>query len=646
MVWFAVTATAVLAMLGPLGSVPPAAAQTDEPDEQAEQELAARYAPRLMVTAPDGTCTSGDRPVAPLAAEAVLDNPQVALRQVGENDPVVKVGPDASDIFELGEGLYLDFPGSSLSPGCIYRQDFERFTDGEPSVVYAHVATQADRPDQLALQYWFFWYFNDWNNKHEGDWEGIQLLFDAATAEEALETEPVSVGYSRHHGGEEYGWESDELERVDTHPVVYPSNGSNGSYFAAELFLGRSGAEGFGCDDTSGPHAAVDPDVVVLPDKVDDPADPLAWLMFEGRWGERQDGSFNAPHGPIGADRWDEPITWHENLHSTSVVIPTGGGEGPLGLVTLFCEVVEWGAGKLILLMEQPVLVIAIGGVVFLALLWLARRTDWSAVQPLPIRRRRRLGQIVKAAWRLYRAKFRSFVEIGLVYIPVALITGLAVTLVGYLPFIGPLFSTDRDVGVAEVFVSLIAGNVSHAFAFVAVVATVAVFLDGQDGGDSDEPMTARDAIAQTIANGRAIASGLLRATVIVGLLLISFVGIPWGIRQLIRYQFIAPVTVLEGRVGGAALDRSSDLVRGRWLHTAIAIGGVNAGVGLVGAVAGLLFLIISAGLPLWLFAVLVNTASAIVSPFAAIAAVLLYGDAVAEENDLEPAPDIEMVDA
>jgi hypothetical protein len=35
------------------------------------------------------------------------------------------------------------------------------------------------------VQYWFFWYFNDWNDKHEGDWEGVQVLFDATTAVEA-----------------------------------------------------------------------------------------------------------------------------------------------------------------------------------------------------------------------------------------------------------------------------------------------------------------------------------------------------------------------------------------------------------------------------------------------------------------------------
>ena len=41
------------------------------------------------------------------------------------------------------------------------------------------------RPGRLALQYWLFYAFNDWNNLHEGDWEMIQLDFDAATAHQA-----------------------------------------------------------------------------------------------------------------------------------------------------------------------------------------------------------------------------------------------------------------------------------------------------------------------------------------------------------------------------------------------------------------------------------------------------------------------------
>ena len=57
-------------------------------------------------------------------------------------------------------------------------------------------------PEQLALQYWLFYAYNDWNNLHEGDWEMIQLVFDARNAHDALTTAPTSVGYSQHEGAE------------------------------------------------------------------------------------------------------------------------------------------------------------------------------------------------------------------------------------------------------------------------------------------------------------------------------------------------------------------------------------------------------------------------------------------------------------
>ena len=45
-------------------------------------------------------------------------------------------------------------------------------------------------PGQLALQYWFFYLFNDYNDKHEGDWEMIQLDFAASDAAQALTKTP------------------------------------------------------------------------------------------------------------------------------------------------------------------------------------------------------------------------------------------------------------------------------------------------------------------------------------------------------------------------------------------------------------------------------------------------------------------------
>src|SRR5690606_21549070 len=225
---------------------------------------------------------------------------------------------------------------SSLAPGCTYERDFRRFTEGVRPAVYAHVAQQPDEPDLLALQYWIYWYYNDWNNKHESDWEFIQLLFPASSAAEALRVEPTSVGYAQHEGGERASWGSKKLERVGDHPVVYASAGSHASYFGSALFLGRSASEGFGCDNTDGPSRRVRPEVVLLPDEVKDTSDPAAWLLFAGRWGERHEGPFNGPDGPYRKGRWTEPIDWHDGLRTRSVIVPTGDAQAT-ALVKAFC---------------------------------------------------------------------------------------------------------------------------------------------------------------------------------------------------------------------------------------------------------------------------------------------------------------------
>ena len=267
-----------------------------------------------MVRTQTAACDEDGEPFAPMSVELILDNPQIALRQLGNGDPTVMRGPGADDLADLGAGFYLDFPGDALTPGCIYEQDHDRFNAGQPSVVYAHIVHDDEHPDVLALQYWLYWYYNDWNNKHESDWEFVQLLFPAGSVTEALATEPVSVGYAQHEGGEWADWDDAKLRREGTHPVVYSSQRSHASYFEPAVYIGRSASEGFGCDHTESPSTRIEPDVVVLPDRGRRPGDPLAWIGFEGRWGERHGGPNNGPTGPNTKPQWSDPVAWQDDL--------------------------------------------------------------------------------------------------------------------------------------------------------------------------------------------------------------------------------------------------------------------------------------------------------------------------------------------
>ena len=159
---------------------------------------------------------------------------------------------------------------------------------------------------QLALQYWFFYYFNDYNDKHDADWEGIQLVFGVDTVEDALKTAPESVAYAQHEGGERADWDSDKVQTVGTRPIVYSSR-----WIARELLLGGPVAR-YERDSRlrlrrhpRGPSHREPLGAVVLPERVSKPSP--TWLNFKGRWGQKLPGANNGPTGPNMKPRWDTP---------------------------------------------------------------------------------------------------------------------------------------------------------------------------------------------------------------------------------------------------------------------------------------------------------------------------------------------------
>ena len=218
-----------------------------------------------MLKAQNEPCDNTGEAYAPVSVDLVLNNPNVVLRLA--DSPDVIEAPSAADLFGKGEGYYLDFPHDPRQPGCGYEEDFKAMPQPVVPVAYAHIATQVGH-DQIALQYWLYYYFNDWNNNHESDFEMIQIIFDADTVEEALTLEPTGVGYSQHGGGEYADWNSDKLEREGDHPVVYAAAGSHSNQFENKNYIGRAEEDGvgFGCDDASGESVRLQTEAIVVPD--------------------------------------------------------------------------------------------------------------------------------------------------------------------------------------------------------------------------------------------------------------------------------------------------------------------------------------------------------------------------------------------
>lgn len=381
----------------------PSLASTASAAAPPEQQLAERYAPLIDVQTHDTACGEGE-PYSPAPVEAVLGQGAVLLRAA--DGSVITTGPTADDLAAAPSDAYLDLPGNALDPGCNYEQWFASTGMAAHPTVYARVASEVSHPGRVVVQYWVFWVYNDWNDRHEGDWEMLQLAFDAADVAAALRTEPVEVAVAQHEGSERRSWS--RVKKDGDHPVLYPGTGSHATYYSPNHWFGKSAASGFGCDDTRGPSTRITPSVVMLPEQPPTSGD-FAWLGFQGRWGERQPTFNNGPTGPITKDQWARPITWmEEEGRDGSVSLP------PLGsrVTDFFCSASRAGSILFIRLLDRPWLVLSTLLAVVLLIVVGVKRTLWSPDLPLPLVARRRSGQILRGAARLLFEQRRRFAPI------------------------------------------------------------------------------------------------------------------------------------------------------------------------------------------------------------------------------------------
>jgi hypothetical protein len=608
-------------------------APSAEADLADEQALAERFAPVVRLVEHELECGPGE-PYAPLDVELLLDGePTVALRGPWNPTDLAKIGPAAADLVNRFE-YHLDFPGNPLDAGCDYERWAKRLAEGSAPTVYAHVATQTEYPDSLALQYWLFYAFNDFNNTHEGDWEMIQLVFDAGNAREALEAEPREVGYSAHEGAERAAWGDDKLELVDeTHPVVFPGAGSHANKFTEALYLGSSAEAGVGCDDTRGPHRELRPKVVTIPSEPAAAKEAFPWIDFEGRWGELQPAFFNGPTGPNLKTQWTRPIEWSEGWHDRTYAVPTGGLFGT-GATDLFCTGVEKGSRALILLLRNPgamalVLAALLGLIVLVAV-----RVTWTPIAPLRIGRRRSWGQILAASGRMYVKRAPLFLGIGLFLIPVLLVmTALQWLSLEGLDAVG-ITSTGESAGGSALLAAVI-GAIFALLGLAFVQAATACALVEIDEGRSIGAVT-----AYRLAFGRIrqlLGAVALFVVVWVVLTTTAFL-IPVAMWLAVRWCLVAPVVELEGLGAIAALRRSARLVRGRWFRIASLVG-LSAAISLVvGPLLGAL-LIFATDFPLAVLNVVSGIVYVTALPFVGVVTTYAYVDA-RTRVELAPEPE------
>src|SRR5262245_37199625 len=611
--------------------IAPALAFADAADDKA---LAERFAPVVRLVEQPEECGPGES-WEPTDVEVLFDEPTVALRGPWRPTDLVEIAPSAEDL--VGRYQYhLDFPGDPLDPGCGYERWARRLTAGRAPAVYAHVAGDPGYPGQLALQYWIFYPFNEFNNLHEGDWEMIQLVFDADDSREALNKDPTSVGYSSHEGAERADWGEDKLEVVDeTHPVVYPAAGSHANKFTDALYLGSSAEAGVGCDDTRGPHVELRPAVKTIPSDPAAAREAFPWIAFEGRWGELQPAFFNGPTGPNLKRQWTEPIDWSQGWHSRSYAVPTAGVLGT-GATDFFCDAVAAGSRGLIRLLRNPGPTLALLAVLLVLALFLATRTTYRPSAPLRLARRRSWGQILTASGRMYFKRARLFLTIGLLFIPLGLVISLVQALVlGGFGLLG-IDVTGEGAGALAVLVLAI-GTTLALLGFGLVQAATACALVVIDRG---QPLGAIQAYRVALERLRPLVRALALAVLICLALIATWFLIPVAVWLAVRWSLLAQAVELESGPGRRALRRSGELVRGRWFRVASLVG-VSALLALAaGPLVGAL-LIFATDAPLALLNFVAGIVYAVAMPFVALTTSYVYFDARARvelERRDEPA--------
>lgn len=229
-------------------------------------------------------------------------------------------------------------------------EDFLKGTEASVDEFIGRPKVVEGNPHDVAVQYWFLYYYNDWHNRHEVDWEGITIILrshpNAPVTPATLS--PMVAGYASHGGGRRRPWEAIETE--GTHPIVYCARGSHASYFSyrpdghvaglpfsmkipwlninirSQIRLGGLGYRDWVADPSKGPDGAArlsphtDYDIQLLPNL--DPRrlrlsqediETLAWLIYPGLWGDRPLLSIggSGPHGPLWHGlKSDNPFEW------------------------------------------------------------------------------------------------------------------------------------------------------------------------------------------------------------------------------------------------------------------------------------------------------------------------------------------------
>jgi hypothetical protein len=586
-----------------------------------KHRLVRKYAPITMLRAQEHPpCDDKEEQYEPTTVDAVLGNRRVDLvrEKRGGGSRFIEKAPTAADIAGLGKRYHLDLPGDPLTPECTYAKDFAALkkTGDAPPLTYAHIATERGTRG-LVVQYWFYYYYNQFNDLHESDWEGMQITFDADTPREALAAGPHEIVLFQHAGGEKGEWDEAKVHKEGTHPVVYPAAGSHATFYDSAVYVenGQRGS-GLGCDNTSEPLRRVDPKPVLVPTHAP-PGSRFQWLSYKGRWGQEEKSYNNGPTGPNTKTQWRKPFKWMADVRSTSPQLPGGFVLGPQ-VTSAFCGAVASVTSLINLEAQTRLGAIAIVVILLLLVLVPALLTRWRPVELTPLRQQRAAGQLLRAARQLYGRHWRPLVLIGLTSFPI----------LGAVKGLEWLILVLTGGGGFGNGVSNTIGSVAEPIGFAVVAGVVITFMRELEGGRRPGFM---DAYRGTLERFWRVVLGQLAASIGVLLIALTIIGIPIAVWKYVSWQFVQQEILFKDKPIREAFRGSSEVVRGRWWRTVRVAGFLWLISVVTGPVLG--FTLIFTPLPLVWINIVGSLVFALLLPYVAIGRTLLYFDLAAREQ-------------
>ncbi|HET9660934.1 MAG TPA: hypothetical protein VFP05_11435 [Thermomicrobiales bacterium] len=520
----------------------------------AEQQLADKYAPIAMLKSQASQCDKDGEGYFPVTVDFLFDNPDIALKAKGDgsatDDVVIKQGITPQDLVTAGENTYLDFPGNPRDPKCVYEQYFREKVQELGLEPATYVAFRRDEANGLLyVEYWFYYYFNDWNDTHESDWEMIQLTFNTTSVEEALTRDPVRVGYAQHGGGELADWGDDKLQMDGSNLIVYPSAGSHATYYDAHTFIGwGENGTAFGCDVTTAPHTATPLKAVVIPDVID-PDGPFAWALYEGRWGQRDQAVFNGPYGLNHGSKWHDPTQSFSTWRYSTLKVPDSKASG-LNATDLFCGLSKWGSKAIIFLGSHPWATAAL----LLFILLLVGASIY------------RVWGFFLEALDIYGNELRTFLGIGMLAVPIGIVfNGFVYLLRQAKPIEWMLDLFDHSAGGNLTLAAIVGGAQQAAMTLIIVPAVLYAMKDIRQG---IKPGVWRS-LRQGLRSFPALLLALVIYVAVLGVATLSIFLIPVAIYVAVRWLFYPQAIVLEElKPGWRGLRGSWNVTRRQWIRT------------------------------------------------------------------------------